>query len=67
MEVAGRLRADVAGEVVAAARTAFTSGSTVGALTAAGIAPVAAVLPQPSCSTSCSSPATSKDTASAEP
>jgi MFS transporter, DHA2 family, multidrug resistance protein len=44
VEVAGRLPADVAGEVVAAARTAFTSGLNVGAVTAAGIAAVAAVL-----------------------
>jgi MFS transporter, DHA2 family, multidrug resistance protein len=44
VEVAGRLPADVADAVVAAARAAFTSGLNVGALTAAGIAAVAAVL-----------------------
>ncbi len=43
-EAASRLPVDVAGTVVAAARTAFTSGLNLGALTAAGIAAVAAVL-----------------------
>jgi MFS transporter, DHA2 family, multidrug resistance protein len=44
MEAASRLPVDVAGTVVAAARAAFTSGLNLGALTAAGIAAVAAVL-----------------------
>jgi DHA2 family multidrug resistance protein-like MFS transporter len=44
VEVAGRLPADVADAVAASARAAFTSGLNVGALTAAGIAAVAAVL-----------------------
>jgi DHA2 family multidrug resistance protein-like MFS transporter len=44
VEAASRLPADAAAAVIAAARTAFTSGLNVGALTAAGIAAVAAVL-----------------------
>jgi DHA2 family multidrug resistance protein-like MFS transporter len=44
LEAASRLPVDVAGTVVAAARAAFTSGLNLGALTAAGIAAVAAIL-----------------------
>jgi MFS transporter, DHA2 family, multidrug resistance protein len=44
VEAASRLPLDVADTVVAAARAAFTSGLNLGALAAAGIAAVAAVL-----------------------